>query len=160
MRFLVNENVTGTVIRELRQRGHDVLSVKEEKRGRSSFSHSPRKMAWASGGIRSLNSCDIRVMHKVLPKTSNSERSILEITKSPCVRLPLNRVCCANSRSCLRGTRFAVVMDYVLHATSSNPALPKIPISDRFGGITGNRLVTHAKRRLGSGYRRARIGDN
>jgi len=25
MRLLVNENVTGTVIRELRQRGHDVL---------------------------------------------------------------------------------------------------------------------------------------
>ena len=29
MRFLANENVTGTVIQELRQRGHDVLSVKE-----------------------------------------------------------------------------------------------------------------------------------
>jgi hypothetical protein len=27
MRFLVNENVTKTVIAELRQRGHDVLSV-------------------------------------------------------------------------------------------------------------------------------------
>ncbi len=32
MRFLVNENVTGTVIQELRQRGHDVLSVKESMR--------------------------------------------------------------------------------------------------------------------------------
>lgn len=32
MRLLVNENVTGTVIRELRQRGHDVLSVKESMR--------------------------------------------------------------------------------------------------------------------------------
>ncbi len=32
MRFLVNENVTGTVIRELRQRGHDVLSVKGSMR--------------------------------------------------------------------------------------------------------------------------------
>jgi predicted nuclease of predicted toxin-antitoxin system len=32
MRFLANENVTGTVIRELRQRGHDVLSVKESMR--------------------------------------------------------------------------------------------------------------------------------
>jgi predicted nuclease of predicted toxin-antitoxin system len=29
VRLLVNENVTGTVIDELRQRGHDVLSVKE-----------------------------------------------------------------------------------------------------------------------------------
>jgi hypothetical protein len=29
MRFIVNENVTGTIIRELRQRGHDVLSAKE-----------------------------------------------------------------------------------------------------------------------------------
>jgi len=28
-RWLVNENVSGTVIRELRERGHDVLSVKE-----------------------------------------------------------------------------------------------------------------------------------
>ena len=32
MRFLVNENVTGTVIRELRQQGNDVLSVKESMR--------------------------------------------------------------------------------------------------------------------------------
>ncbi|HKI20865.1 MAG TPA: hypothetical protein VKA15_23435 [Isosphaeraceae bacterium] len=32
MQLLVNENVTGTVIRELRQRGHDVLSVKESMR--------------------------------------------------------------------------------------------------------------------------------
>ena len=32
MRFLVNENVTGTVIRRLRERGHDVLSVKEAMR--------------------------------------------------------------------------------------------------------------------------------
>jgi predicted nuclease of predicted toxin-antitoxin system len=32
MRFLANENVTGTVIQELRQRGHDVLAVKESMR--------------------------------------------------------------------------------------------------------------------------------
>jgi predicted nuclease of predicted toxin-antitoxin system len=32
MRLLVNENVTGTVIEELRQRGHDVFSVKESMR--------------------------------------------------------------------------------------------------------------------------------
>lgn len=32
MRFLVNENVTATVISGLRQRGHDVLSVKESMR--------------------------------------------------------------------------------------------------------------------------------
>jgi len=32
MRLLVNENVTRTVIYELRQRGHDVLSVKESMR--------------------------------------------------------------------------------------------------------------------------------
>jgi predicted nuclease of predicted toxin-antitoxin system len=32
MRFLVNENVTATVIQELRQRGHDVLSAKESMR--------------------------------------------------------------------------------------------------------------------------------
>jgi predicted nuclease of predicted toxin-antitoxin system len=32
MRFLVNENVTATVIRELREQGHDVLSVKEALR--------------------------------------------------------------------------------------------------------------------------------
>ena len=32
MRFLANENVTATVIRELRQRGHDVLSAKESMR--------------------------------------------------------------------------------------------------------------------------------
>ena len=32
MRFLVNENVTGTVIQDLRQRGHNVLSVKESMR--------------------------------------------------------------------------------------------------------------------------------
>jgi predicted nuclease of predicted toxin-antitoxin system len=32
MRFLVNENVTATVIRGLRDRGHDVLSVKESMR--------------------------------------------------------------------------------------------------------------------------------
>jgi predicted nuclease of predicted toxin-antitoxin system len=32
MRFLLNENVSGAVIRELRQRGHDVRSVKETMR--------------------------------------------------------------------------------------------------------------------------------
>lgn len=32
MQFLVNENVTRTVIEELRKRGHDVLSVKESMR--------------------------------------------------------------------------------------------------------------------------------
>jgi predicted nuclease of predicted toxin-antitoxin system len=33
MRWLVNENVSGTVIRGLRDRGHDVFSVKESLRG-------------------------------------------------------------------------------------------------------------------------------
>jgi predicted nuclease of predicted toxin-antitoxin system len=33
MRWIVNENVAGTVIRWLRERGHDVLSVKESLRG-------------------------------------------------------------------------------------------------------------------------------
>ena len=33
MRIIVNENVTGTVIRELRRRGYDVLSVKDSMRG-------------------------------------------------------------------------------------------------------------------------------
>jgi predicted nuclease of predicted toxin-antitoxin system len=32
MRFLVNENITRTVIEQLRQRGHDVFSVKESMR--------------------------------------------------------------------------------------------------------------------------------
>jgi predicted nuclease of predicted toxin-antitoxin system len=35
MRFLVNENVSGTVIRALRQRGHDVLAAKESMRGQA-----------------------------------------------------------------------------------------------------------------------------
>ena len=35
MRLLANENVSGTVVRELRRRGHDVLSVKESMRGGS-----------------------------------------------------------------------------------------------------------------------------
>jgi predicted nuclease of predicted toxin-antitoxin system len=38
MRVIVNENITGTVIRELRQRGHDVLSVKESMRGEDDVS--------------------------------------------------------------------------------------------------------------------------
>jgi predicted nuclease of predicted toxin-antitoxin system len=33
MRLIVNENVSGTVIRTLRERGRDVLSVKESLRG-------------------------------------------------------------------------------------------------------------------------------
>ena len=33
MRMIVKENVTRTVIDELRQRGHDVISVKESMRG-------------------------------------------------------------------------------------------------------------------------------
>jgi len=32
MRIIANENVASTVIRELRDRGHDVLSVKEQMR--------------------------------------------------------------------------------------------------------------------------------
>jgi predicted nuclease of predicted toxin-antitoxin system len=35
MRLLLNENVSRTVIRGLRQRGHDILSVKESLRGQS-----------------------------------------------------------------------------------------------------------------------------
>jgi predicted nuclease of predicted toxin-antitoxin system len=35
MRFIVNENVAGSVIRGLRQAGHDVYSVKESMRSRS-----------------------------------------------------------------------------------------------------------------------------
>lgn len=35
MRFLANENVSGSVIRELRQCGHDVFSVKESMRSAS-----------------------------------------------------------------------------------------------------------------------------
>lgn len=35
MRWLADENVAATVIRELRQRGHDVLSVKESLRSES-----------------------------------------------------------------------------------------------------------------------------
>ena len=33
MRWIVNENVSGTVIRTLRERGHDVLAVKQSLRG-------------------------------------------------------------------------------------------------------------------------------
>lgn len=33
MRIIANENIFGTVIRELRDRGHDVLSAKETMRG-------------------------------------------------------------------------------------------------------------------------------
>ncbi len=32
MKFMMNENISGTVIRTLRQRGHDVRSVKESMR--------------------------------------------------------------------------------------------------------------------------------
>jgi predicted nuclease of predicted toxin-antitoxin system len=35
MRIIANENVSGTVIRELRSRGHDVVSVKEVMRSSS-----------------------------------------------------------------------------------------------------------------------------
>ncbi len=35
MRLIANENVSGTVIRTLRERGHDVLSVKESLRAAS-----------------------------------------------------------------------------------------------------------------------------
>ncbi len=33
MRIIANENITGSVIRQLRETGHDVLSVKETIRG-------------------------------------------------------------------------------------------------------------------------------
>ena len=33
MRVIANENITGTVVRILRQQGHDVLSVKESMQG-------------------------------------------------------------------------------------------------------------------------------
>ena len=33
MRVIANENITGTVVRKLRQQGHDVLSVKESMQG-------------------------------------------------------------------------------------------------------------------------------
>jgi predicted nuclease of predicted toxin-antitoxin system len=33
MRLIANENISGTVVRALRERGHDVLAVKESMRG-------------------------------------------------------------------------------------------------------------------------------
>lgn len=33
MRLILNENISGTVVRALRDRGHDVLAVKESMRG-------------------------------------------------------------------------------------------------------------------------------
>jgi predicted nuclease of predicted toxin-antitoxin system len=33
MKMIANENIAGAVVRELRRRGHDVLSVKESMRG-------------------------------------------------------------------------------------------------------------------------------
>ncbi len=50
MRFLVNENVTRTVIEELRQRGHDVLSVKESMR------------SWADGAILARAQAEGRIV--------------------------------------------------------------------------------------------------
>lgn len=38
MRMIANENITGAVVRELRRRGHDVLSVKESMRGADDIS--------------------------------------------------------------------------------------------------------------------------
>jgi predicted nuclease of predicted toxin-antitoxin system len=35
VRLLLNENISGTVVRGLRERGHDVLSAKESMRGES-----------------------------------------------------------------------------------------------------------------------------
>ncbi len=35
MQFLANENISGTVIRELRRQGHDVLSAKDSMPGQS-----------------------------------------------------------------------------------------------------------------------------
>ncbi len=35
MRFLTDENISGTVVRRLREQGHDVLAVKESMRGES-----------------------------------------------------------------------------------------------------------------------------
>lgn len=35
MKLMLNENISGTVIKTLRQRGHDVISVKESMRGMS-----------------------------------------------------------------------------------------------------------------------------
>ena len=38
MRMIANENIAGAVVRELRQRGHDVLSVRESMRGADDLS--------------------------------------------------------------------------------------------------------------------------
>ncbi len=38
MRMIANENIAGAVVRELRRRGHDVLSVKESMRGADDLS--------------------------------------------------------------------------------------------------------------------------
>jgi predicted nuclease of predicted toxin-antitoxin system len=48
MRWIVNENVSGTVIRTLRERGHDVLSVKESLRGAAD----PEILAYAQADRR------------------------------------------------------------------------------------------------------------
>lgn len=45
MRIIVNENVSGSVIRALRDRGHDVLSVKESMRSESDESVLARAQA-------------------------------------------------------------------------------------------------------------------
>ena len=45
MRILANENVSATVIRTLRERGHDVLSVKESMRGENDLTILARAQA-------------------------------------------------------------------------------------------------------------------
>lgn len=45
MRFLVNENVPGSVIRRLRASGHDVISARESMRGQSDLSLLQRSIA-------------------------------------------------------------------------------------------------------------------
>ena len=44
MRIIANENVSSTVIQELRRRGHDVLSVKELMRAEKEISDRPSSL--------------------------------------------------------------------------------------------------------------------
>ena len=59
MRFLANENVTGTVIGELRQHGHDVFSVKESMRSERDdmilSAHRQKSESWSRTTKTSVN---------------------------------------------------------------------------------------------------------
>jgi hypothetical protein len=87
MRWIANENVSGTVIRTLRDRGHDVLSVKESLRGTGDPHILDREKGTGTSRTRSQSPWPFRVTRCAAEGEAKGDRHLADSEPVPFCRL-------------------------------------------------------------------------